>query len=130
MAVDPFHAQPVHKLRVARRHVHAVHFCSDAVPADLLNIRHAAAVDLFPVCALEAFADGMGGGTLCQRRVFQQLLSVHFVVVDFINFKHTLGQCAGLVKYDIFRLRQDLQIVGTLHKHAGIAGAANPREEA
>jgi len=71
----------------------------------------------------------MRRSALRQRRVFQQLLSVHFVVMDFINFKHTLGQCAGLVKYDIFRLRQDLQIVGALHKYACIACAADPREE-
>lgn len=43
---DVRHAQPVHQLVVAGGYLHAVHFGDDAAAADLLNIRHPAAVDL------------------------------------------------------------------------------------
>ena len=59
MAVDPLYAQPLHQFRVSGRHTYAVHFRHDAVSADLLNIRHAAPVDLFAVRPLQAPADGV-----------------------------------------------------------------------
>ena len=104
MAVDPLYAQPLHQFRVSGRHTYPIHFCHDAVSADLLDIRHAAPVDFFTVCPLQAPADGMRRSTLRQCRVLQQLFPVHLVMVDFIDFKHTLGQSAGLVKHNILRL--------------------------
>ena len=55
----------------------AVHLGDDAVAADLLDIRHPAAVDLLAVGPLQALADGVGGGALRQSGVLQQLLVLH-----------------------------------------------------
>ena len=67
-------AQLLHELAVARGDGVPVHLGGDAVAADLLNIRHPAAVDVLAVGLLQALADGVRGGALGQRRVFQQLV--------------------------------------------------------
>ena len=104
MAVDPLYAQPLHQFRVSDRHTYPIHFCHDAVSADLLDIRHAAPVDLFTVCPLQAPADGMRRSTLRQCRVLEQSFLFHLIVMDCVDFKHTLGQSACLIKYNILRL--------------------------
>ena len=72
----------------------------------------------------------MGGGTLGQRRIFQQLFFLHGVVVDAVDLKHALSQSAGLVKHHHLGLGQGLHIVGALDQNALLAGAANTGEEA
>ena len=58
--------------------------------AQLFNIRHTAAVDLFPVGLLQTLADGVGGGAFSQRRIFQKLLLIHRTVMNGGNLKHAL----------------------------------------
>ena len=123
-------AQMLHELAVARRHWMTVHHRRDAVAAELLNVRHTAAVDGLAVGALEALTDGMGGGALRQRRILQQLLLVHVAVVHRRDLEHAPGQGAGLVEYHGLYLRQRLQIVGTLDEDTLVAGAADTGEEA
>ena len=123
-------AQLLHKLAVARRHRMTVHHRRDAVAAELLNVRHTAAVDGLAVGALEALADGMGGGALRQRRILQQLLLVHVAVVHRRDLEHAPGQGAGLVEHHGLYLRQCFQIVGALDEDTLVAGAADTGEEA
>ena len=123
-------AQLLHELAVAGGDGYAVHLGSDAVAAELLHIRDAAAVNGPAVGALQAFADGMGGGALRQRRVLQQLGLVHLVVVDGGDLEHAPGQGAGLIEHHALYLRQRLQIVGALDKDALLAGTADTGEEA
>ena len=111
---DVRHAQPVHQLVVAGGYLHAVHFGDDAAAADLLNIRHPAAVDLPAIGPLQAFADGVAGSALRQSGVLHQLLVLHLMMVDAVDLKHALGQGAGLVKDHRFGLGQSLQIVRAL----------------
>ena len=96
--------QPPHQLVVACGHWDAVHLGGDAVAADLLNVAHTVAVDGLAVGALEALADGVGGGTFRQRRVFQQLFVFHLAVVNAADLENALRQRAGLVKDDRFDL--------------------------
>ena len=119
-----------HQLAVAGGHRVAVHHGGDAVAAALLDVRHTAAVDGLAVGFLQALADGMGGGALRQRRVFQQLLLVHVAVVYRRHLEHALGQRAGLVEHHRLYLGQRLQIVGALDQDALMAGAADTGEEA
>ena len=51
-------------------------------------------------------------------------------MVDAVHLKHALSQRSGLIKNHNFRLGQGFQIVGTLHQHARVAGAADACEEA
>ena len=72
-------AQVLHELVVAGRDLHAVHLCGDAVAADLLDVGDPGAVDFLAVGALEALADGMGGGAFRQRAYsssFSSLMSL------------------------------------------------------
>ena len=72
----------------------------------------------------------MGRCAFRQCGIFQELRPVHLVVVYFIYLEHALRQSSCLVKYDTFRLRQCLQIIGSFYKYACIAGASDPSKEA
>ena len=88
---------------VARRYiVMPSTLATDALAAELLNVRYAVAVDLPAVCFLQALADGMGGRALRQRRIFKQPFLLHLAVMDAVDLKDALRQRAGLVKHDIF----------------------------
>ena len=130
VAVMVFDAQLFHEFAVARGDCMPVDRGGDAVAAELFNVRHAAAVDLFSISLLQAFADGVRGGAFGQRRVFQQLRLVHRVVVDGRDLKHALRQRAGLVEHDDLRLGQGLEIIRALDKNALPARAADTGEEA
>ena len=79
---------------------------------------------------LEAAADGVGGGALCQSGVFQHFLPGQCIVMHAGNVEHTLGQGAGLVEHHHLGFGQRFQIVGALDEHALVAGAAETGEEA
>ena len=130
VAVDERNAVQLHQLAVARQHVMAVHFGGNALAADLLNVAHAVTVNLLTISALQALADGMRRRALSQRRIFQQLLVLHLVVVNAADLKNALRQRAGFVKNNRLDLRQRFQIVGPLDEHAFLTGAADAREEA
>ena len=123
-------AELLHQLAVAGGDGVSIDLCFDAVAADLFNIRHAAAVDLLAVGLLEALADGMRGGALRQRGVFQKLLLVERAVVNGGDLKDALRQRTGLVENDDPRLGQRFEIVGAFDQNALLAGAADPGEEA
>ena len=119
-----------HELAVAGGNGYAVHHGGDAVAAELLHLRDAAAVDGPAVGLLQALADGVGGGAFGQRRVFQQLGLVHFIVMDGRDLEHAPGQGAGLVKHHALHLRQRFQIVGALDKDALLAGTSDTGKKA
>ena len=81
-----------------------VHPACDAVTADLLNIRHQAAINLRAVCALQASADGVGRGALRHGGELQKLRILHRAVVHAAHLEDAFGQRAGLVKNDGFHL--------------------------
>ena len=119
-----------HELAVAHQNGVPVDLGADTVSADLLNIRHPAAVDLPAIGPLQAFADGVAGSALRQSGVLHQLLVLHLMMVDAVDLKHALGQGAGLVKDHRFGLGQSLQIVRALYQYAGVAGPADAGKEA
>ena len=124
VAVDVLHTQAVHEFIVASSHLNAIHCGDHAAPADL-HVGDPVAVDLFAVGALQAFADGVGGGAFCQSGKLHQLLIFHFAVMDAIDFKDALGESSGLVKDHGFGLGEGFQVVGALHQDTGMAGASN-----
>ena len=130
MAANIRNADVIHQLIVSCRYSFSIDGGNHAIPADLLNIRHTGTVQFFSIGFLQALADRMGGCTLCQSRVFDQLGILQFIMVDAIYLKNSLGQGSGLVKYYHFRLGKKFQIVGTFHQHPRFAGAADPGKEA
>lgn len=74
VAIVPGNAQLIHELIVAHGHGDTVHPGHHAVAAELPDIRDPVAVDMTAIGPLEAAADGVGGGALCQSGVFQHLL--------------------------------------------------------
>ena len=72
----------------------------------------------------------MCGKALGEGCILQDFFLFHRIVMDTCYFKYTLCQGTGLVKYDIFRLCQSLQIVGSFDQNTGIAGSADSGKEA
>ena len=79
---------------------------------------------------MQAFADGVGRGALCQSCILDQLCVFHLAMMDAVYLKYAFCQSSCLVKYKDFCLGQVLQIVGALYKYAGFAGSSDPRKEA
>ena len=122
--------QAAHQLVVSRGDTMAVDDSDDPLTADLFNLGDAAAVDLLPVCPLQALTDRVRGRALHQRRVFQQFLVLHRAVMDAADLKHPLRQCPGLVEHHRSDLRQGLQVIRPLDQDSLVAGPADPRKEA
>ena len=127
VVIDP---KLFHELGVSGGDGMAVYPCGNSVAADFFNIGNAAAVELFSLSSLEALADGVGGRTFCQGCKLQQLFIFHFIMVNAGHFKHTLGQSAGLVKYDAVCIGEGLQVVGALNEDSLLAGTADSGKEA
>ena len=97
-------AQLLHQLAVAGGDGHAVHHRGHAVAADAPECpSRGCGRSHLPVGLLQALADGMRGGALGQRRVFEQLFLRHRAVMHGADLKHALRQRAGLVEYDGLR---------------------------
>ena len=87
----------------------AVHLGHDAVAADLLDVRHAAAVDRLAVGLLQALADRDGTRRISASAAYSSSFArVQLVVVHGRDLEHALRQGAGLVKDDDLRLGQGL----------------------
>ena len=63
------------------------------------------------------------------RGQMQQLFRCYVVGVDGADSKHTLRQCAGLVKYHGSDLSKRFQIVAALDEYAAARRAADAAEE-
>ena len=121
--------QVFHQFIVSGRDLYAVHFRSHAISADLLYIRYTGSVDLFPVCPLQALADGVGRCALCKSRILQQFFIPYGRMVNPVHFKDTFCHGSGFVKNNILGLGEDFQIVGTFHQHALLACTSDSRKE-
>ena len=130
MTINIRNPQLIHQLVIAGCHFRAVHSGNHAASADLLDICHPAAVNLFSIRFLQASADRMRRSAFRQSRVFDQFFIFQFIMMDAVDFKYTLSQRSRLIKYHNLRLGQRLQIIGAFHQNAGIAGPAYSREKA
>ena len=72
MALFIGYPQMSHKFFISRRNPYAVHQCRHAVSADFLNLFYPVFLNFPAISILKAFADGMGGITLRQSRIFQK----------------------------------------------------------
>ena len=122
--------QLVHELIVADGNVDAVQLRRDAVPADLRQLRDAAAVNMLSVGFPDADGNGMGGEALHVGRILQELCFVDGILVHRRDGKIALGDRTGLVEGNDLDLRERLQIVRALDQNALVAGAAQAGEEA
>ena len=119
----------IHQFIVSGRHFHSIHQRSDAVSADLPDIRHPRPVNLFSVCLFQTFTDRMRRRTLRKRRIFQKLLIFYLIVMNTIHFKYALRQCTCFVKDNRPGFRQCFQIVRSLHQNSRIACSTNSRKK-
>ena len=123
-------AQPLHQLVIPGGNRDAIHKGGYAQAAQLLNLGNPAAVNLPAIGPLQTAADGVGGGTLRQSGILDQLFVFHAAVVDAFHRKNALGKGTGFIENHTAGLGQSLQIVGALHQDTAAAGSADAGKEA
>ena len=129
MALYCLHADTFHQFCISDCNRDSVHLRRNTISADFLYICDTFLVNFLTVSSFQAAADRMRRKTFCQCCIFQNLFFFHRVMVNTYNFKHTLGQGTGLVKYYIFCMGQSFQIVGSFDQNTGIAGSTDSRKE-
>ena len=130
MAVFVFDAKTLHQLGISGCDLHAVNLRDYTVSADFLNVGYTVSVNGLAVCFLKAFADWMGGRTLCISCIFQKLGIFHLAVMDSAYLEDTFCHGPGFIKYYDLCLGKCFQIVGTFYQDTLIAGAADSCEKA
>ena len=130
IAVVPFGAHHVHHLRVAHANHLVAHLGTDTLAGNLLHIGHLTAIGTLAGEGIaQGCTNGMGGGVLHMSSQVQQLILAAHLRVYGHHRETAMGQCACLVEHHGIDLRQDIQIVGTLHQHALSRCTANTSEE-
>ena len=123
-------SQPLHKPTVSDCNGNSVHSGCHAVSADLFNVLYTGTVYFFSVSSLETPADRMGRRTLCQRRIFQDFMVFHYIVMHTADLKHTFCQCSCFIKHHISGLSKSFHIIGSLYQYTGIACSADSCKKA
>ena len=117
IALVPFHAYEFHHLCIAYTHQFLAYLGSDALAGNLFNIRNLAAVcTLVGKSITQGGTNGVVGRVLHMGCQVQQLVFAAYLGVYGLNGKAPMRQRAGLVEHDGIYLRQDIQIVGSLHQ--------------
>ena len=130
LAGMPLGSHKVHHLGVAYSNESVAHTGTDAVTSRLLNVTDAAAVgSLVGESVAQGGTYGVGGEVLYMGGKVQQLELAERLGVDGYHGEAAVCQRAFLVEYHGADLRQDVQIVGSLHQNTLARRTANAAEE-
>ena len=129
IALMPRGADTFHHLAVAHGDHLAVDPRLNAVPRDLLDIRHVAVVLFLRIGRPQRIGDGMRRIALHMRCQMQEILLADNLRMHRSNFKHASRQRPGLIENHRVNIRQRLEIIRAFHQDAARRSAADSGEK-